>query len=159
MRQRRFQKGVYKLSGWVEIFISIVLVIAIVIFSIGLVKNLYDIVTTGHDRMGYFSEFLGNAFQIVIGVEFIKMLCKHTPSTVVEVLMFAMARQMVVEHTTPVDNLLCVLGITILFIIRRFLFTDADKENHYQEQISEQKKHTFLHRREDDHTSSKEEIS
>lgn len=147
MRQRKFQKGVYKLSGWIEIFISIVLVVAIVIFSIGLIENLYDIVTAGHDSTGYFTEFLGNAFQIIIGVEFIKMLCKHTPSTVVEVLMFAMARQMVVEHTTPVENLLCVLGITILFIIRRFLFTDDDKENHYQDQISEQKRHSFHHGR------------
>ena len=88
--------------------------------------------------MDVFTEFLGNAFQIVIGIEFIKMLCKHTPATVVEVLMFAMARQMVVEHTTPFENLLCVAGITVLFLIRRFLLTEHDKENHYQEQISEQ---------------------
>lgn len=143
MRQRKFQKGVYKVSGWIEIFISIVLVIAIVIFSIGLVENLYDIVTEGPDRTEYFTEFLGNAFQIVIGVEFIKMLCKHTPSTVVEVLMFAMARQMVVEHTSPAENLLVVAGITILFVIRRFLFTEVDKENRYQDEISEQKRHSL----------------
>lgn len=156
MRQRKFQKGVYKLSGWIEIFISMVLVVAIVIFSIGLIENLYDIVTTGHDRTAYFTEFLGNAFQIIIGVEFIKMLCKHTPSTVVEVLMFAMARQMVVEHTSPAENLLCVAGITILFVIRRFLFTDADKENHYQDEISEQKRHSFHHMRAKDEQEQKE---
>ena len=138
MKQRDFQKKVYKLSGWIEIFISITLVIAILFFSAGLVKNLYDIVMTGHDQMDHFTEFLGNAFQIVIGIEFIKMLCKHTPVTVVEVLMFAMARQMVVEHTSPVENLFCVAGITVLFLIRRYLFTESDKANHYQEQISEQ---------------------
>lgn len=137
MRQRQFQKKVYKISGWVEIFVSIVLVIAIVIYSAGLVKNLYDIVMQGQARMDSFTIFLGNAFQVVIGVEFIKMLCKHTPVTVVEVLMFAMARQMVVEHTTPLENLLCVLSITVLFLIRRYLFTERDKENHYQDQIGE----------------------
>lgn len=137
MKQRDFQKKVYKLSGWVEIFISIVLVIALLIYSAGLIKDLYDIILQGPDRMDSFTIFLGNAFQIVIGVEFIKMLCKHTPVTVVEVLMFAMARQMVVEHTTPFENLLCVLSITVLFLIRRYLFTEHDKENHYQEQIGE----------------------
>lgn len=138
MKQRIFQKKIYKLSGWIEVFISVIVIIAILIFSVGLIQNLYDIVVNGHDRMSLFTDFLANAFQIVIGVEFIKMLCKHTPSTVVEVLMFAMARQMVVEHTTPSQNLLCVSGITILFLVRRFLFTEADKTDHYQEQISEQ---------------------
>lgn len=138
MMQREFQKKVYKLSGWVEVFISILLVIAILVYSADLIRNLYDIIVHGHDGMDSFTLFLGNAFQIVIGVEFIKMLCKHTPVTVVEVLMFAMARQMVVEHTTPFENLLCVLSITVLFLIRRFLFTEHDKENHYQDQIGEQ---------------------
>lgn len=137
MKQRDFQKKVYKLSGWVEIFVSIILVIAILIYSAELVKDLYQIITQGVDGMESFTQFLGNAFQVVIGVEFIKMLCKHTPVTVVEVLMFAMARQMVVEHTTPFENLLCVLGITVLFLIRRYLFTEYDKANHYQEQIGE----------------------
>lgn len=138
MKQRDFQKKVYKLSGWIEIFVSIILIIALLIYSAGLVKNLYEIILQGSDRMDSFTLFLGNAFQIVIGVEFIKMLCKHTPVTVVEVLMFAMARQMVVEHTTPFENLLCVLSITVLFLIRRYLFTEHDKENHYQEHIGEQ---------------------
>lgn len=137
MKQRDFQKKVYKLSGWVEIFVSIILVIAILIYSAELVKDLYQIIIQGVDGMESFTQFLGNAFQVVIGVEFIKMLCKHTPVTVVEVLMFAMARQMVVEHTTPFENLLCVLGITVLFLIRRYLFTEYDKANHYQEQIGE----------------------
>lgn len=137
MAQRRVQKGIYKLSGWVEIFISIIVFAAIVIFSGGLIVDLYHIMMVSNGGMSAFTDFLGNAFQIVIGVEFIKMLCRHTPATVVEVLMFAMARQMVVEHTTPAENLLCVLGITVLFLIRRFLFTDSDRQSHYQDEISE----------------------
>ncbi len=39
------------------------------------------------------------AFNLVICIEFVKMLCKHTPDTLVEVMMFAIARQMIVEHT------------------------------------------------------------
>ncbi|MDO4553961.1 MAG: transporter [Lachnospiraceae bacterium] len=139
MKQRYVQKKLYKLSGWIEIFISIILVIAVMIFAVGLIKNLYDIVIVGEERMSLFNDFLGNAFQIVIGIEFIKMLCKHTPNTVVEVLMFAMARQMVVEHTSPLENILCVLGIAILFLIRRFLFTEIDKEDHYQDSITAQR--------------------
>ena len=51
--------------------------------------------------------------------------------------MFAIARQMVVEHSTPLENLICIAGITVLFAIRRFLFTESDKEDHYQVNITD----------------------
>ena len=51
-----------------------------------------------HAETEYFSTFLAKALNLVVGIEFVKMLCKHTPETLVEVLMFATARQMVVEH-------------------------------------------------------------
>ena len=53
------------------------------------------------------------------------MLCKHTPETVVEVLMFATARQMVVEHLLTWETLIGILGIGVLFAIRKYLFLSA----------------------------------
>ena len=136
MKQMKAQKRMYRAAGWIELFVSIVVLIALLVFSAGLIKEFYTVVVQNGGDPEYLSEFIGSAFQIVIGVEFIKMLCKHTPATVVEVLMFAIARQMVVEHTSPAENLLCIAGITILFAIRRFLFTEGDKEDHYQENIA-----------------------
>lgn len=136
MRQMKAQKGIYRAAGWIEVFVSILVLLALVVFSAGLVKELYATAIMNYGNPEFLSDFIGSAFQIVIGVEFIKMLCKHTPATVVEVLMFAIARQMVVEHSTPLENLICIAGITILFAIRRFLFTDGDKEGNYQENIA-----------------------
>ena len=34
---------------------------------------------------------------------------------------FAISRQMIIEHTTPVENLLMVAAIAALFLIRKFL--------------------------------------
>ena len=136
MRQMKAQKRMYRAAGWIELFVSIAVLIALIVFSAGLIYKFYTVVILNNGDPEFLSEFLGSAFQIVIGVEFIKMLCKHTPATVVEVLMFAIARQMVVEHSTPLENLICILGITILFAIRRFLFTESDGEDHYQENIA-----------------------
>ena len=47
--------------------------------------------------------FLSTAFTVVIGIEFLKMLSRHNMSSAVEVLLFAIARQMVIEHTTPME--------------------------------------------------------
>lgn len=137
-RQRSIQKKIYKSAGWVEVIVSLILVVAVVMFSIDLVKQLIELIVSHGDIDG-FSHFLGNAFQVIIGVEFIKMLCKHTPATVVEVLMFAIARGMVVEHSTPTSNLISIVGIAALFAIRRFLFIDGDMVDHYQEQITQEK--------------------
>lgn len=67
-----------------------------------------------------FQQVLEQAFNLVIGIEFIKMLAKHTPGSAIEVLLFAMARQLVIGHMTPVENLLGVIAIGIIFIIRKF---------------------------------------
>ena len=137
MKQLFYQKRISKAAGWVEIFISGLVLVAVMFFAAILVWHLANTILHGGGETEAFSEFLGSAFHIVIGIEFIKMLCKHNPATVVEVLMFAIARQMVVEHTTPAENLLCILGITILFAIRRFLFIEGDKEDRYQGNIAE----------------------
>ena len=77
----------------------------------------------------FFSTFLSQALSLVVGVEFVKMLCQHSAQTVVEVLMFATARQMVVEHLGPAETLLGVLSIAVLFAIRKYLMTDNDDMN------------------------------
>lgn len=136
LRQLFYQKTISKTAAWVEICIAGLVLIAVAYFAVVLIGQLAGLITSGADTSA-FSKFLGNAFQIVIGIEFIKMLCKHTPATVVEVLMFAIARQMVVEHATPLENLICIGGITVLFAIRRFLFTESDKEDHYHVNITE----------------------
>ena len=57
--------------------------------------------------------------------------------TVVEVLMFATARQMVVEHLGPNETLLGVISIAILFGIRKYLMTDNDDMNSHKNKDAE----------------------
>lgn len=78
----------------------------------------------------FFTTFLANGLSLVVGVEFVKMLCRHSAQTVVEVLMFATARQMVVEHMKPSQTLIGVIAIAILFAIRKFLMTEDDDMAH-----------------------------
>ena len=40
-------------------------------------------------------------------------------------LLFAIARQMVIEHTTPVENLVGIVTIALIFIIRKYLFVPS----------------------------------
>jgi len=71
-----------------------------------------------------FNSVLSIAFSLVIGIEFIKMLCKHTPETVIDVLLFAIARYLVLYSEDSVSRTLSVISIAILFIVKRFVIDE-----------------------------------
>ena len=60
-----------------------------------------------------------------IGVEFVKMLCTHTPGTVIEVLLFAIARQMIVGHVSGFEVLAGVAAIAGLFATHKYLYAKS----------------------------------
>jgi hypothetical protein len=68
-----------------------------------------------------FDRVLSISLALVISVEFVRMLCKHTPETVIDVLLFAIARQIVVYHDAPIDMLIGVAAIIGLFAAKKYL--------------------------------------
>ncbi len=123
--RKKLQDKMFEISYLFELFISVIVGIGILIFAVRLVIGLFDISTFTDEGETLF-KILDKAIILAIGAEFIKMLCKHTPETVIEVLAFALARQLIVGHTSPVENLVTVVAIAILFAVRRFLLKRHD---------------------------------
>ena len=71
---------------------------------------------------------LMSAMTLAIGIEFVKMLCTHTSETVIEILLFAISRQMIVEHLSATETILGVGAIAGLFAVRKYLFCTIHKE-------------------------------
>lgn len=61
------------------------------------------------------------------------MLAKHTAENLLEVLMFAIARQMIVEHLDMIDTLIGIISIAIIFAVRKYLLLKSadNKEKIY----------------------------
>ena len=53
------------------------------------------------------------------------MLAKHSPGSSLEVLLYAIARHMVVGHESALENLLSVGAIALIFVVRKFFFVPA----------------------------------
>ncbi len=66
---------------------------------------------------------------LAVGIELIKMFSKPSPNTIIEVLVFALVRQLIVKRTSILDFLLGVLAVAILFAVRKYLFTQFDDSN------------------------------
>lgn len=124
--KRFLREQVMKVADMLETVIGILLAVSIGILVVYLIGNIKSIITN-HSDLEVFNNYLAAAFNLVIGIEFIKMLCKHTPETVIEVLLFAIARQLIVEHTTTMENLVGIISIGILFATRKYLFYNFDE--------------------------------
>lgn len=123
--RKKFQDIMFEASYLFEILISIIVGIAIVAFGVRLVSTGINVVTSTSDVSALVT-ILDDAIVLAIGAELIKMLCKHTPETIIEVLAFALARHLIVTPTSAWENIITVAAIAILFGIRKFLLKSHD---------------------------------
>ncbi len=123
--RKKLQDKMFEATYLFELLISVIVAIAVLILAIQLVIDTVN--TTVFDGgVDTLVKILDDAIILAIGAELIKMLCKHTPETIIEVLAFALARQLIVGHASVWENLATVGAIAILFGIRRFLLKPHD---------------------------------
>ena len=127
------QAVLYDAAMFMELLIGLIIIAALLISTLGLLHGL-NVLYVERLNDHAFRDFLAMAFNVVIGIEFLKMLCRHTLSSVIEVLLFAIARGMVAEHTTPMENLLSIAAIAILFMVRKYLFIPGLDDNRNQDE-------------------------
>ena len=123
--RKKLQDKMFEISYLIELFISLLVGVAVVIMTVRVVADVFNLAffQSGVDSL---VAVLDKAITLAIGAELIKMLCKHTPETVIEVLAFALARKLIVEHSLPLENLITVVAIAALFAVRRFLLNRHD---------------------------------
>lgn len=119
-RATKAQLFVYHMAQFFEIVIALVVILALVITIAKIPGQLQTLLYDDG-----FTLFLKNIFSIVIGIELLKMLCRHDLDSVVEVLLFAVAREMIIYHMPIYQTLIGVIAIAVLFMIRKFLFVSA----------------------------------
>ena len=120
----KFRLYISYVASFLEIFLALMLALALVVCSIQVIPTIFQL-RVNMETVSVFRVFLEALFELVIGVEALKLLCKHTPGSALEILLFTIAREMIVNHTTPEQNLLVVLSIAVIFAIRRFMYVPA----------------------------------
>lgn len=113
-----------KLSSLLELFIAMMLTIGIILLCLRMATSLGNIPNL--DAYPNYEDLLETCFNLIIGVELIRMVYHHTPNTVFEVLLFAIARQIIIDHTSIWGSLIGVCAIAVLFATRKFLFCEFD---------------------------------
>jgi hypothetical protein len=73
---------------------------------------------------GYFDNpdtYIQSVLTVLVGLEFVRMLINLTPANILEVLIVAIARQIIATHDAGLGSFLAVACIAGLFAIRKFL--------------------------------------
>lgn len=128
-----------KITTALELTIAIILAAGIIIMTVQLVLSFGDL--SNLNKYPNYDDLLKTCFNLIIGVEMIRMLYLHTPITVFEVLLFAIARQIIIDHSSPVNSLIGVVAIAILFATRKFLFVTFDESEKIVFRASQKVKH------------------
>lgn len=102
----------------------IIAMLTLIVLVGGLALEVYQMVAVA-DYFADFNHYLHNILTIVVGLEFVRMLIDMTPANTIEVLIVAIARQVILTHDNPWSNLASVLCIAGLFATRRFLIPRA----------------------------------
>ena len=119
----QLRNSIIRASSLLEILLSGLVLIGLLFSAVPLIKWMPGLLLDGNEVE--IRGFLERSLDIVIGIEFIKMLAKHSPGSSLEVLLYAIARHLVVGHDSAVENLLSVGAIALIFIVRKFFFVPA----------------------------------
>lgn len=133
----RFKRDIQKLCDALEMVMALIVLCGIVITILSLVSD-YEIFLSMLGDADKFRAFLEDVFVIVIGIEFLQMLCKPNSDNVMEVLIFLVARHMIVGETTPFEDFISVISVGLLCVVRRYLHVTKEKEqNRERESVKE----------------------
>ena len=132
MMIKKQEKTLLKLSKVFELILSIIILIIVFLGMMDLSRSVYQSYIVDFATPVEYSElnsFLAEGLLLVIGVELVVMLCLHVPGTLIEVLLFAIARKLILLPKTSgmIDLFLGILAIGIIFAIRKYLLNQEEK--------------------------------
>jgi len=121
---KKIREKVYIFLKALELFIAICIVVMVLVLLFLTLKSYLSgkVSLTGEDTLAV---FLQRMLSFAVALEFVKMLIYHNPERVIDVLIFATSRQLVVEHTGGVESVIRISAIGILFAIQKFLLPSS----------------------------------
>ena len=116
---------ILRVADLIETFMAFFLAVVIIVL-VG--KMVIDMFTPGVLEGQDMRELLEYCFGLIIGVEFIRMLLKHSAGSIIDIVLFSVARGMVVEHQNAFESVFIVGALMLVFVIRKYLLLPNDTE-------------------------------
>ena len=125
---KKLKKFILTGSEVLEFIVAVLTLVGIVLSVFSLVRDAGIFKQLLTDT-SVFKQYLEQIFLLVIGIEFLVMLCRPNSENVIEILIFLVARHMIVGDTTPYEDFVSVVSVVILCIVRRYLRVSGEERD------------------------------
>ena len=126
MSSRRM-KGLRRFIVMLEVVIALIVAIAVIMGIPDLFRYIVIILTEPKD-ISYeaFGAFLKHVLMLVVGLEMIMMIVTHSHESILTLVLFVIARKMLVYADSMIDIFIGTVAIAIIFFVLKF-FAGDDK--------------------------------
>ncbi|MCC5910383.1 MAG: hypothetical protein JJT76_08100 [Clostridiaceae bacterium] len=122
MKSNDFSKQLTKFIMKLEVVLAVCLAIGILIGITDILRYLALIFQTDiAEGYAVFKKFLGFTLLLVVGIELVLMLLSHSNSAVLQLVLYAIARKMLIYSETMLDLILGTAAIAGVFAIKKYL--------------------------------------
>lgn len=127
MNKNSVKNLILKVSHIFEMVLAVIILIKILLGAFDLSRVIWvSYISDIANPVEYYEveALLGHALLLVIGVELVIMLIVHTPESVVDVLLYAIARKLLLvpKDKGMIEVLMGIVCIAGLFAIKKYLF-------------------------------------
>ncbi len=127
MKEYSIVKKLEEYTYVLELVLTVMLAVGIAIGLIDIVKYYIEIFTHGADETyDIFKHFLAHTLLLVVGIELMLMLLSHSTNAILELVLFVIARKMLIYGETMLDLVLGTLAIAGVFAILKYLAPKKD---------------------------------
>lgn len=120
---------------WIEILLAVFIMATVLLSAKDIISLICSVVTT--EAMASYDVLQGlfaHILLLVVGLELALMLISHSAGNVLEVILYAVARKLLISSANTTDILLGVIAIAIVFAVDKYLHTE-DVDNRFKRQV------------------------
>ncbi len=111
-----------QLTAYLEVIIAVLL-------SVGVMIGIFDFgeyftrifLANASETYDIFQDFLGYALLLIVGIELILMILYHSTSAILELILFVIARKMLIYASSMSELVMGTVAIALVFVVMRFL--------------------------------------
>ncbi|WP_353893673.1 hypothetical protein PRVXH_000427 [Proteinivorax hydrogeniformans] len=118
----KIRKGLLRYATGIEVVLAVLILLGVTIALSSVLRYLAIIPQTDiYDIYEVLQKFLSIALLLIIGIELVLMLLTHSATSVLELVLFAIARKMLVYSETMLELLIAAAAIAIVFAVKKYL--------------------------------------
>lgn len=118
----KMEKGLKGFIAWLEIILAVFIIGAVIISCKDVLVLIYEIfITEPKTSYQMLQGLLSHILLVVVGLELALMLISHSAANVLEVILYAIARKMLISSTNTMDIMLGVISISLIFAVDKYL--------------------------------------